>query len=54
MSHKKNGRYGKYGESKIKEKLKISKLAQVQNGRSIINKEHNIKIAPGHPNQGRR
>ena len=54
MSHKKNGRFGKYGENKIMKRLRLSKTAQAQNGREIINREHNIKIAPGHPNQGRR
>lgn len=47
---KKTGRYGKYGETKRKERLKV----HVEDGRDLIKKEKRRKIAPGHPNTGRR
>jgi hypothetical protein len=49
----KGGRYGKYGELKRKERLKIKKAIPMT-GREKIKHDEHRKIAPGHPNNGRR
>jgi len=49
----KGGRFGKYGEIKRMERLKL-KLGQKLSGRDKIKFDEHRKIAPGHPNNGRR
>ena len=49
----KGGRFGKYGETKRKKKLKKSNAMPLK-GRDIIKFDKHIKIAPKHPNMGKR
>jgi len=48
-----SGRFGKYGETKRKKKIRDLKAAP-RNGRDIIKWDEHRKIAPKHPNMGKR
>ena len=49
----KNGRFGKYGDHKRKDKLRTSRAVPLK-GRDIIKLDEHRKIAPKHPNMGKR
>jgi len=51
----KGGRFNKYGEIKESERLKVKPgPGQKISGRDRIKFDEHRKIAPGHPNNGRR
>ena len=49
----KGGRYGKYGESKRKLRLRRQTQAP-RSGRDLVKREERFKISPKHPGGGRK